>query len=89
MADNYQQILSDIEDRQQFQKIDRIVQFPFSQLVSQAFNMPSSGYAIAMLKLFDRLLKRKQKKRLQGRRLGRRKMLDVFERWRQGPVWRR
>jgi hypothetical protein len=87
MADNYQQILSDIEDRQQFQKIDRIVQFPFSQLVSQAFNMPSSGYA--MLKLFDRLLKRKQKKRLQGRRLGRRKMLDVFERWRQGPVWRR
>lgn len=87
MADNYQQILSDIEDRQQFQKIDRIVQFPFSQLVSQAFSMPSSGYA--MLKLFDRLLKRKQKKRLQGRRLGRRKMLDVFERWRQGPVWRR
>ncbi|KAG2183609.1 hypothetical protein INT43_006617 [Umbelopsis isabellina] len=30
VAEDYQQILGDIEDREQFQKIDRIVQFPFS-----------------------------------------------------------
>ncbi|KAI8581791.1 hypothetical protein K450DRAFT_231201 [Umbelopsis ramanniana AG] len=33
VAEDYQQILTDIENRQQFQKIDRIVQFPFSPLV--------------------------------------------------------
>jgi hypothetical protein len=30
VAEDYQQLLADIESRQQFQKIDRIVQFPFS-----------------------------------------------------------
>jgi hypothetical protein len=34
VAENYQQVLADIEDRQQFQKIDRIVQFPYSPPVS-------------------------------------------------------
>lgn len=34
VAEDYAQILADIENRQQFQKIDRIVQFPFSPPVS-------------------------------------------------------
>lgn len=41
VAEDYPQILADIENRQQFQKIDRIVQFPFSPPVS--LNLTSTG----------------------------------------------